>query len=743
MALLAVYALGLLLALCLPPSLSQELSGTPKLVMWGPSCEPMPAFLPINADEGLYATAKFYADAIEQLSGKRPLILKEIPGQKYRGLYLGNTEYSRSIRTSFAPPVDERWATWGSLGNSIYMFGSDVATLQLAITREFWQLGYRHYSPEPGGIVYQPVEVNTVPRSQKTYIPQMQSRYVAGHWDTPAEKEWTRRLFARRHHYFSHNLFRVVRPEDFAEHPDWFPRHRGKFQKPRGSPNTSYQPNLDHPEVIERAANYVRDYFTKYPSARMVSLGMNDNLQLGGQAWESPRFDASQWYREQPDFSPYVFHFYNAVAEKVYVEFPDKHIGVLAYSWWQNYPGFKLHPMLFPYICEDRTLWHDPVRKAEGIELLRLFSEDGARPIGIYDYWYGDPRSYVIPRIHISLQAELFQLAIQYNVRGSHAEIFPNWGYDIAKTALAQEFALLAKGETPDVPALLDRIYDDLEKTGLANRERDEHYAKIWSQINARPAWLRFFKNPAQLRLAPALVSGDPAPNNTELTLISNYYKAQKSAAVNADSVNDFKDAAASVEPLKLPGFALVADPGMRWQQYQTISPGNFLKNPSLEAIAQPPEDDYLAAEVQWQHWYANRRPSEDLIILSSEQAAYHGENGLEIANASLASIAQTAGIVPGFEYRASVRVRGTVSGACSVYLRLLWLDASGNRIASSQASQLPAGKHADWQELVIIDKAPASAAFALLGLNIQYQNHGDYLHADLFKLEAVLLEDE
>lgn len=749
---LPLLSLSAALAVLLPLALKRENILSETVVLWAPNLPPRPVFLPRKATQELREAALFYAEAVEHISGQRPAIFTEVPGQQTRGVYLGDTWYSRQQRATLQAPAGEYWAARAVLRDSISYIASDTTTLQLALTREFWKMGYRHYQPGPTGLVYQPMPTKSIQRRQTIYIPQMQSRSLRGRWDTPAEKAWTRRLFDHRHHRFSHNLFRIITPADYANHPDWFPLQNGKHLQPAANPNRSYQPDLEHPGVIDRTIQYIRQYFRDNPSAQMVALGLNDNLQFGAQAWQSPRIDSQRYFRGEPDFSDYVYHFYNTVAGQLANEFPDKKIGVLAYSWWLNHPSFPLHPMLYPYICEDRSLWNDDLWQTQGIQLLSQYSHNGTRPIGIYDYWYGDASSYIIPRLNLPAQQLIINNAASCNIRGFHAEIDPIWEYDTAKVALLQELVMLAKGEIPDTAAMLNRIYADLEAHGLANRQRDSAWQAIWRDQPGKRYWLKYYKNEAQLSLFPPdALARMPQPQPPFLLAASQLYAAKllttkqpSASATMAPLTATLQNALANGHPhsnLPLAYTIFKSDPTMRWQPTSNIGPGNLLRNPSLESsISQATNDNPFTPPDQWNHWRVQSRPAQLLQISPSTKAARSGTHGLHITGSNITTLAQIAPVLSDLPHQAIIHARGIISGGSNLSLQIGWRDAQGKLLTQSPSYRLYPGQYPQWTPLVVTDLVPADAAYAQLGITISQQEPGDYLHLDDASLHIVHL---
>jgi len=147
-----------------------------------------------------------------------------------------------------------------------------------------------------------------------------------------------------------HNLSRIVPPELYDQHPDYFPLIGGVRLDPRSG--AAWQPELANPGVVQLAVDKARAYFDSSPDAVSYSLSMNDCA-----GWsESPEAleqDPPQ-YRGLPDRGKArrMIVFANAVAEQVAQSHPDRYLAFYAYKSTLEPPAEPVClPNVMPAIC--------------------------------------------------------------------------------------------------------------------------------------------------------------------------------------------------------------------------------------------------------------------------------------------------------------------------------------------------------------------------------------------------------
>ena len=154
----------------------------------------------------------------------------------------------------------------------------------------------------------------------------------------------------------THAFYKIVPPEKyFDKHPEYFGMGEDGKRK-----RVAHQLCTTNPEVIEIVAIKVREHFRNNPDADFISLAQEDNVNWC-RCENCRKYDTKEVLEkviEKDVFSKInvisdgLWAFLNAVAEKVYPEFPDKKIYTLAYNSTIFPPrNIKPHPMIMPFIC--------------------------------------------------------------------------------------------------------------------------------------------------------------------------------------------------------------------------------------------------------------------------------------------------------------------------------------------------------------------------------------------------------
>jgi hypothetical protein len=152
----------------------------------------------------------------------------------------------------------------------------------------------------------------------------------------PGEKSWHDFNQLGSNLNFIHNLSNIVRIEDRATHPEWFPLVGGERYKPDPA-RVNWQPDLASEAVVAHAADIAAASLRSSQELRSKSprsgtgnksgspglpvasfgLGINDALIFGESpevlSWVYP----PRYFRDRPDYSNLIFHFTNRVAEEV------------------------------------------------------------------------------------------------------------------------------------------------------------------------------------------------------------------------------------------------------------------------------------------------------------------------------------------------------------------------------------------------------------------------------------------
>ncbi len=360
--------------------------------------------------------------------------------------------------------------------------------------------GVRWYLPTPIGEHVPSRPTLALPALDRTETPAWLSRQWSAA-DRADKGEWNRRNLLRPRFAFHHYLNVWLEPALFDQHPDWFPlRPDGQRYRPRQEDH-SWQPCLSHPGVAEHVAGRILEQFARNPGQLSASLGVNDSdwrgyCQCDGcKALDVP---GKTSLHGGPDYSNRFFTFANRVAERVAARYPDHYLGCLAYNACENPPTFPVHPMIVPYLTNDRAQWRDP-RFAQADRDWIAAWRAVCPSVAIYSYEYGS--GYVIPRVYPSLQEQYLRYCRDQGVKGWYAEIYCNWALDGPKAWLVSQLLWDADQSATD---LLNDFYENY--FGPAREPMRRFYEACeqrWLNQPGEGVWFRYFFDPGQLVLFP------------------------------------------------------------------------------------------------------------------------------------------------------------------------------------------------------------------------------------------------
>ncbi len=211
-------------------------------------------------------------------------------------------------------------------------------------------LGVRWLMPGEQGDYVPEVATLTVPETDLQDAPFFPNRRLPyTQWLRPEVKRWLdRQRMARTYGpegqslqlYHGHN-WKVIPPEAFETHPEWFAEHGGARMPPTGQ----YKLCISNPEVVEQFAQSAMQRFAN--GATVFSLSPSD----GGGWCECANCREGYFTPEgaRRQVTGTILRFYNAVAERVAPEYPD---GILCGYVYQDYvypppEPIQLHPNLF------------------------------------------------------------------------------------------------------------------------------------------------------------------------------------------------------------------------------------------------------------------------------------------------------------------------------------------------------------------------------------------------------------
>jgi len=147
-----------------------------------------------------------------------------------------------------------------------------------------------------------------------------------------------------------HNLFRIVPPELYDAHPEYFPLIGGERVDPRSG--AAWQPELANPGVVKLAVDKARAAFDANPELYSFSLSVNDWYGWS-ESEEALAYDPPE-FRDVQDRGKArrMIVFANEVAEEVAKTHPDRHLVFYAYKSTLEPPEEpECHAQVIPSIC--------------------------------------------------------------------------------------------------------------------------------------------------------------------------------------------------------------------------------------------------------------------------------------------------------------------------------------------------------------------------------------------------------
>ncbi len=285
--------------------------------------------------------------------------------------------------------------------------------------------GVRWLIPGPLGEDVPEHESVVVPCGRQVYEPAILSRLWSG---ANHGGVWSLRQRIHGRYNFHHNLLNIFKPGDYEDHPEWFPLHGDTRYKPAMEDN-SWQPCFASESSVKHGADTARAAFAANPDLESYSYGCND-----GQGWcecdgcTATDREAPEWEGFDGSMSYRYYTWLNKVAAELETTHPDAMLGCLAYSTYIIPPEqIGLHKNIIPYLTSNRADYYEPEFREKDQALLEWWGRV-ANQMGIYDYAYG--MGFAIPRIYNHLFQEAIQHAVDNNVKGFYAEVYPNWGLD-------------------------------------------------------------------------------------------------------------------------------------------------------------------------------------------------------------------------------------------------------------------------------------------------------------------------
>ncbi len=278
-------------------------------------------------------------------------------------------------------------------------------------------LGFRWYMPGEVGEVVPSLEQIELPSHEETRAPAFEYRYA---WLTdfeiyPVDSLWYRRIGygAAAPVNIGHAFWRMLKYAD--EHPEYFALIDGKRDTSNLSVLGGGNLCLSHPKTVELWIEEMREFFQKNPQLDIFPVCPSDCMTRICECAEC-QAQLSPHLGETGLFSNYVWGFAARVAKAAKAEFPDKKVGLFAYSQYREVPDCleEIPDNLAVMICYQRQNERTP----EGKRLIRATVEAWSKKVASVYLWtyphlnYWKPwRHY--PRFYPHLLAE--------DIRANHA----------------------------------------------------------------------------------------------------------------------------------------------------------------------------------------------------------------------------------------------------------------------------------------------------------------------------------
>jgi len=360
-------------------------------------------------------------------------------------------------------------------GNNIFIWGNDTldgkttsaggfstGTLFGAYTFLEKYIGIRWLMPGEDGEYVPQQKIIEMPQINITDAPFFARRslqYIQN--ENPEVKKWYKRnrLGESLQLGHGHNWFRIITPDEFNKHPDYFAEVQGTRIKPQRNDHT-YKLCTANEEVIRVTAEAAIDYFSKNPQRKAFSLSPNDCEEFCEckkcMALDEILPDGTHLITRR------ILRFYNDVAERVAEKFPDKYLAGYVYAHYQEPPldnKIKMHSNVFlvwassmnygcrHFVPEIRKKWHRDLSVWSNI----------SKNLGYYDLPCKILQNYGAPNPPCrNILKSMFPALKKYGIKSVYFYGIEAWGYGGAYNYM---LAKLAWSPDMDIDNAVDEYY--------------------------------------------------------------------------------------------------------------------------------------------------------------------------------------------------------------------------------------------------------------------------------------------
>ncbi len=523
----------------------------------------------------------------------------------------------------------------------IVLIGRMHHATEFAVYRFLYRFcGVRWYMPTDLGTHVPHSPTLTIPCGETVEEPAILSRLWSGVSMYDGGR-WEAHNLCRGRFSFHHALLRHMNVDGlYDRHPEWFPVRPGdsddRRYRPSGPADHSWQPCMTEEPLMDWLAERFIAYFDANPNATSVSIGVNDSDWSGychcSECRRWMKTDVLSQHGD-PDYSDLFFHFANGIAERVAAKYPDRYLGCLAYHANENPPSFPVHPMIIPYLTNDRGEWYDRDFRRRDLDWIRAWRAV-CPSVGVYSYDYGS--QYIIPRLYPHVHEEFIKFLDAQGVKGWYSEIYSRWCQDGPKAWIASQ---LLWDPDQDADALLDDFCRGMFGAAAGPMRRYfDLCERVWMTQPGEGQWFRYYYKIEQLALYP-----------DEVCREAEGYLAQAAEAADSDLARERVDIFAK-------GFRLTRLYSDAWHAARAVrmpaAPDADLEDmiaPAIAAVAGDREREALEA------WMAEAGPifrpaasfssrayggpTTSLAVLMTTLARYQGANDREAIEQMLARL--------------------------------------------------------------------------------------------------------
>ena len=449
---------------------------------------------------------------VEACTGVR---LRQVPEEAYRArdgalpIYVGDTAKARQRLAEQIGRLDiEGYILLVEPTYAIIYAGApktDTGDPRLWAEGDFCRrfMGADHYLPGELGTVRPTRERVLVPCGLWVEQPAFKHRQWSGYRGAAHRATWRLRASGGGGRFkYHHNLYRIIDPAKYRDHPEYFPviyaeagrkpssplydgLQPGQRYVPADRPAAYWQPCTSNPDVQRLVVEAALAAIVKEPDNPTFSLGINDSAGfcVCPKCVEATPAGVDPYSRQASAYR--FFDFYNQVAGRVTQRYPNARLGFLAYSHLGSaHPRQRLHRLLMPYRTLSFADTWDPAYRQRLYTDMAAWSE-GAAHFGLYEYYYG--KGFLIPRIYLHPMAAGLREAHRLGAEGFYAEAYANWGLDGPKLWVTEK---LLWDPAQDVDALIDQWCTGLfDEAARQMRAYFDHLESVW--VTQQPAGKR------------------------------------------------------------------------------------------------------------------------------------------------------------------------------------------------------------------------------------------------------------